>query len=202
MKKKHPIKIIILRIIFISILIAIVIFQSIKAYKKYIYYRPLHVMHKFMDASINNDPDAIAACCHPYFYSRIEGPALSDAAMFEEYRKNGAKINYMISDVNTGVLDDFEKNCLLKRWEIRDYRIADEGNDLNFDINSWTNSCFISVYVNIETPGNPKSNYDFLMKYFLVEIDNNWYVLNTYQNEESNYESYLDAFISFNLLEH
>ncbi len=202
MKNKKRIKTILFRIIFIVILLAILIFYSFKAYKKYLYYRPLKVMNKFMEATINNDPDAIEACCYPEFYSRIKGPALSDAAMLDEYRKNGAKVSYMIAEVDTGTIDDGKKLSLIKRWNIRDYRIAGMDNNVDFDINRWTATSFITVFVNIDTPGNNEGQYCYFMKYYLVEIDNNWYVLNTYENEQRNYEWELDTFIAFNLLDY
>ena len=184
------------QVIFIAILLAGVVWLSILAYKKYTYYRPMKVMKKFMEASINNDVEGIEACCHPYFYDRIKPVALSDAARFEEYRKNGAKISYEITSLNIDTDSDdkwekYTKEKIVYKWEHKTNHIADANlDDINFDINKWTNRATIHIEVTIEVPKHKELKKQYSCAYKLVEIDNKWYVFNTYRNEYDNYEWY------------
>lgn len=182
------------QVIFIAVLLAGVVWLSILAYKKYTYYRPMKVMKKFMEASINNDVEGIEACCHPYFYDRIKPVALSDAARFEEYRKNGAKISYKITSLNIDTDSDdkwekYTKEKIVYKWEHKTNHIADANlDDINFDINKWTNRATIDIEVTIEVPKHKELNTKYYCAYRLVEIDNKWYVFNTYRNEDDNYD--------------
>ena len=186
------------QVIFIAVLLAGVVWLSILAYKKYTYYRPMKVMKKFMEASINNDVEGIEACCYPYFYDRIKPVALSDAARFEEYRKNGAKISYKIVDCHhiehySDYIEEDNKREIVYKWEHRTNHIADVklyDVDYNFDIDSWTDSAIIYLQIYIEVPKHKELNTYYGCAYYLVEINDKWYVFNTYRNEDDNYEWY------------